>query len=179
MRSIFVWDAFVRFSHWGIALLFFANYFITEDGEAAHRLLGYALMGLLSLRIVWGFIGPRHARFASFWPTPGKVKAHLKALLYNEEDTHLGHNPLGAVMVFNLLASLAFLGGSGWLAETDMFWGVGWVEELHEFLASYVLASVGLHLLGVLFETKRSKINLVKAMITGIKTLPISQKFSP
>ena len=61
---------------------------------------------------------------------------------------------------------------SGIMMETDAFWGVDWVEELHEALANYALLCVGLHIAGVLFEMHKSKINLVKAMLTGSKEIP-------
>ncbi len=174
MQDIKVWDLFVRVFHGSTAIIFMLNFFVTEDGSALHSYLGYGLLALLGLRVIWGFIGGYHARFKNFVPTIDGIKEHIGAMFFGEKDDHIGHNPLGALMVFNLLGSLAFLCLSGILAETDMFWGIKWMEEIHEFLANYVLISVALHLLGVAFESKRSKINLVKAMITGKKNMPLN-----
>ncbi len=172
MQDIKVWDLFIRLFHGSIAILFLANFFVTEDGSTLHSYLGYILLGLLALRFLWGFIGSYHARFTNFTPTKESLKEHLRSIIFREKDIHLGHNPLGALMVFNLLGSLTILCLTGLLAETDMFWGMKWLEEVHEFLANYTLLSVAFHLLGVAWETKRSKINIVKAMITGKKSLP-------
>ena len=84
----------------------------------------------------------------------------------------MGHNPLGAVMVFNLYITLLLVSFTGWLGVTDQFWGTEWVEEIHEFFANYLLLSVFLHIGGVLFESIRTGINLISAMISGIKKIP-------
>ncbi len=172
MRSIKVWDPVVRLFHWGTALLFFANMFVLDDESAAHRYAGYVLFALVLIRLIWGLIGTRHARFSAFWPSRSDIKRHLMALLGGKSERHLSHNPLGALMVYNLLAALVMICLSGIMMETDAFWGVDWVEELHEALANYALLCVGLHIAGVLFEMHKSKINLVKAMLTGSKEIP-------
>ncbi|MDP6952767.1 MAG: cytochrome b/b6 domain-containing protein, partial [Alphaproteobacteria bacterium] len=133
---------------------------------------GYALFALVLMRLAWGLVGGKHARFSAFWPRAVDIKRHLAALMRGEPDVHVSHNPLGAVMVFNLLTTLVLISLTGIMMETDAFWGVEWVEELHEVLANYALACVGLHIAGVLYEMHRSKINLVKAMLTGRKEIP-------
>ncbi|WP_417431061.1 cytochrome b/b6 domain-containing protein [Kiloniella sp.] len=176
MQNVKVWDLFIRLFHASIAILFLANFLVTEDGGTPHRYLGYILLGLLALRFIWGFIGSYHARFTNFTPSKESVKEHLRRILFQEKDIHLGHNPLGALMVFNLLGSLSLICLTGILAETDMFWGMKWLEEIHEFLANYAMISVAFHLLGVAWETKRSKINIIKAMLTGKKSLPSTKE---
>jgi len=61
---------------------------------------------------------------------------------------------------------------TGNMLGMDAFWGAAWVEALHEVLSNYALVCVGLHIVGVVFETRRTKINLVKAMVTGRKYFP-------
>lgn len=172
MRSIKVWDPVVRVFHWGTALLFFANFAVFEDDSPAHRYAGYVLFTLVLVRLTWGLVGTRHARFSAFRPSLSDIKAHLKALLTGAPEEHLSHNPLGAVMVYNLLATLVLISVTGIMMRSDAFWGIDWVEELHEFLANYALVCVGLHIAGVMFETRRSKVNLIKAMVTGRKEIP-------
>lgn len=172
MRSVKVWDPLVRFFHWATALLFLANFTLFEDDSRAHRYAGYLLFALVLVRLLWGLIGTRHARFKAFWPTPSAVRAHLAELLEGRSAPHLSHNPLGALMVINLLATLVLISVTGIMMGTDAFWGVDWVEELHELLADYALVCVGFHVAGVLVETRRSKINLVWAMVTGRKEIP-------
>lgn len=172
MRSVKVWDPLVRIFHWGTALLFIANFAVLEEDGAPHRYAGYLLFALVIVRLLWGVAGSEYARFNAFWPSLSEIKAHLFGVFKKETETHLSHNPLGAVMVYNMLATLVLISATGIMMGTDRFWGVAWVEEWHEILVEYAFVCVGIHIAGVLFETKRSKINLVKAMVTGRKEIP-------
>jgi cytochrome b len=172
IRSVKVWDPGVRLFHWGTALLFFANLTIFEDDSPAHIYAGYVLFALVLIRLLWGLIGTKYARFSAFRPSLSEIRAHLKGLLSGQRELHVSHNPLGALMVYNLLVTLVLISITGIMMTTDAFWGVDWVEELHELLANYALFCVGLHIAGVLLETKRSEVNLIKAMVTGRKEIP-------
>jgi cytochrome b len=59
---------------------------------------------------------------------------------------------------------------------TDRWFGYEWVENLHEFLVHWTEISVVIHILGVALESRRSRVNLPKAMITGYKDLPASKQ---
>ena len=85
---------------------------------------------------------------------------------------HLGHTPLGALMIYNILLSLIIVTGSGFLMTTDMFWGVEWTEELHELSVSWMELSVIIHVAAVIFESRRTGVNLPRSMVTGFKTVP-------
>ena len=85
---------------------------------------------------------------------------------------HVGHTPLGALMIYNLLLSMLVIGASGYLMTTDMFWGVEWPEELHEAAVTSAEISVVLHIAAVVFESWRTSVNLPRAMVTGCKDLP-------
>ncbi|QEP44531.1 hypothetical protein D5085_16160 [Ectothiorhodospiraceae bacterium BW-2] len=85
------------------------------------------------------------------------------------EPRYLGHNPAGAAMIVLLLLSLTGLCATGILYTTDLFWGVEWVEELHEALAHLLLGLVAVHIIGVIFTGRRHQENLPRAMITGYK----------
>ena len=90
-----VWDPLVRIFHWSLAT-FFAVAFVTEDDLLAlHVWAGYAVFGLIALRLVWGFIGPRHARWADFVKEPREILAYLKDALRFRAARPLGHNPAG------------------------------------------------------------------------------------
>lgn len=171
MQSIKVWDPFVRLFHWGTALLFLANFAILDEDGAVHRYAGYVLLALVLTRLVWGLIGSKHARFAAFWPSFADIKGHILELLSGRVTPHLSHNPLGALMVYNLLSTLLLICVTGIMLRMDQFWGMAWLEELHEFLSNYALVCVGFHVAGVLFESRRSKVNLVKAMVSGRKDI--------
>ncbi len=173
MRQVIVWDLFVRVFHWSIVLLFFSAFFLLDDEGAPHRYAGYAVLFLVLARLVWGFVGTRFARFSSFPPDLPAALRHLRTLSSDEKGKPvLGHNPLGALMVYNLLLALAAICLSGVMMTTDQFWGVAWVEDVHELAANYTLICVGLHVAGVIIDSHRTKTNLIRAMITGKKDLP-------
>jgi cytochrome b len=172
MQRIPVWDIFVRVTHWSVAFLVLAELTLLDEDWAIHRWAGYAVLALVALRLIWGLIGPRYARFSSFPPSLRAVRTHLAELLRGRYEPPLSHNPLGALMAYNLWGSLVAVCVTGILMTTRMFWGIDWVEELHEVIANWVLISVGLHVAGVAFETWHSKVNLVRAMIDGHKEIP-------
>lgn len=164
-----VWDPLVRVFHWSLVACVLLNLFVVDDGEDLHQWLGYAASALVGVRVVWGFIGPRHARFANFFPTPRRVVNHARALMSGEPEHHWGHNPLGALMVFALLAMVLSLGLTGWMQTLDAFWGVEWLMDLHEGLGDWLLPMVGLHAVAVFVMGRIERTRLVKAMVTGVK----------
>lgn len=164
-----VWDLFVRLFHWSLVACVLANFFVIDNGETVHQWLGYGASALVLARVVWGFIGPRHARFESFFPTPARLRAHVQALLHGHADAHLGHNPLGALMMLALMALVLGLGLTGWLQTTDQFWGVDWLEDVHEALAQGLVALAGLHALSALVMGRIERTRLIRAMVTGVK----------
>lgn len=112
-REVRVWDLFVRAFHWTAAIGFFVAYF-TEDGPITlHVWAGYVVGALVLLRIVWGFIGPQHARFSDFVCPPGVVLRYLRDLIMLRGRRYLGHSPGGGAMVIALLIGLLVTVGSG------------------------------------------------------------------
>jgi cytochrome b len=108
-RLIKVWDPFVRLFHWSLAIAFFVAYFTEpEDSSLAlHVWAGYFIGGLIVLRVIWGFIGTKHARFTDFAFGPFHAIAYLADLVRGRAKRHLGHSPAGAWMVYLLLVALA------------------------------------------------------------------------
>jgi Cytochrome b len=126
---------------------------------------------LIGLRILWGLIGPP----APASPNPADALAvaeQIADIRANRRRTHLGHTPLGALMILNLLLTILGIAVSGYLLTTVAFWGVGWVKELHEALVSWAEISVVAHIAAVLWESRRTGINLARAMVTGEKPVP-------
>ncbi len=165
-----VWDIVVRLFHWSLVTCVLANLLLLEEGDPPHRWAGYIASGLVLLRIVWGFVGSHHARFTSFFPTPSRLATHLAALKSGRHEPSTGHNPAGALMMLGLMALVAGLGVSGYLMGTDQFWGEEWLEEVHEALATLLQVAVLLHVAAALLMSRIERVNLVRAMITGIKT---------
>lgn len=167
--KVLVWDRLVRSTHWFTAFVVLANLTVLEAGEKPHRWLGYAACAAVALRTVWGVVGSRHARFADWFPTPGRLIPYVKLLLKGEEPRQLGHNPLGAVMMLLLWALVLSLGITGYMMGTDAYFGEEWLQELHEVVANALWLALGLHVLGAVFESWRHKENLVASMINGHK----------
>jgi cytochrome b len=177
-----VWDPFVRVFHWLLALLFTLAYVTGEDWLNLHVNTGYAVFGLVLLRVLWGVVGTPHARFGDFVYRPGAVAAYMKDTLALRARRYLGHNPAGGAMIVLMLASLvavsvsgfaaygiekgagplAMLGGSGEFLEEAL-------EEVHEFFANFMVLLVLVHVAGVIAESLIHRENLVKAMLTGRK----------
>lgn len=170
--TVKIWDPFVRAFHWSLVASFAVAWLTAEDVRVLHEWAGYAAGALIGLRLVWGIMGTRYARFRQFIRSPGTVAAYLRDIATGREARYLGHNPAGGLMILALLATMAAVAASGWMMTTDAGFGVEWVEELHEFLASVMLGLVGLHLLGVVVASLRHRENLVRAMVTGRKRLP-------
>lgn len=174
-KQIYVWDLFVRIFHWSLVVLFFSAMFVLDDESAAHRYAGYAILGLVVLRIIWGFVGSPYARFSAFPPSLPAALNHLSRLVSGKHEAmSISHNPIGALMIYNLLVALIVICATGIAMRTNQFWGVAWVEDIHELAANYTLFCVALHVLGVIFESRRTKSNLVLAMITGKKGRSVS-----
>ncbi len=167
--TVKVWDPLVRVFHWSLTTLFVVAYATGDEIVQVHIPAGYAIGGLIALRIVWGFIGPTHARFSSFVKSPREVLAYLRDVALLRAPRHLGHNPAGGAMVIALLLLLAATGMTGYLMTTDAFWGAKWIEEVHEAFADLTVGLVIVHVLGILFASFENGENLVKAMITGRK----------
>jgi len=167
-----VWDRFVRFFHWSVVALFILAFATQDSFETVHQAAGYAIMALVLLRGVWGFIGPGHARFSSFIRPPRTVAAFLIDTARLRAPRYIGHNPAGGLMVVALLVMLIVITATGVMQTLDAFWGQKWVEKLHEGAVFATLGLIGLHLAGVLIASIEHGENLVRAMITGAKRAP-------
>lgn len=171
-RPVAVWDIGTRLFHWSLATLFVANAVFTRPGKDVHQWIGYVIGGLIVFRILWGLVGPRHARFASFPPSPSAALGQMAEMASGRRNVHLGHSPLGALMVYNLILTMAAIVATGYAQTTVAYFGVEWVEELHEALVTWAELSVAAHIAAVIFESRRLRVNLPKSMVTGYKDLP-------
>jgi cytochrome b len=167
---ILVWDLPLRIFHWLLAITF-TGAFLTAESERwrdIHVMLGYTMLALIAFRVVWGFIGPRHARFASFLYGPARVSAYLRSLASGRPTHYTGHNPAGSWAIYALLASGAAAGVTGLALYNEI--GGRWVEHWHEFIANSMLAIVAVHIVGVAAGSLLHRENLVRAMFTGYKS---------
>jgi cytochrome b len=177
-----VWDLSVRMFHWSLVAAFFVAYLTDDDLMEVHEWAGYIVGGLIVYRVIWGFIGPEHARFRDFIFPPATVIADLRDLAARRSRRYLGHSPGGGVMVITLLALCAAIVVSGvilyaadqqagplagLIAPSDQLEEA--MEEVHEFLANFTVALVAIHVCAVLFASFVHRENLIKAMFTGHK----------
>ncbi|MHB1219257.1 MAG: cytochrome b/b6 domain-containing protein [Alphaproteobacteria bacterium] len=195
-----VWDRFVRVFHWTLVAAFTIAYVFSDDDTLTfHTWVGYTVAALVLARVVWGFVGPRHARFTDFVYRPSTVLAYFKKLVRFRAERYLGHSPAGGLMVAALLTSLlltAFSGVAyyGTREETDrvasyVSRGVLGLEpvvpalykgklrdrgdrdlkEIHEFFGDVSLILIFAHIGGVVLASFAHRENLVRAMVTGDK----------
>jgi len=170
--SVPVWDRFVRIAHWSLVLTVAAAWVTQEGAGRVHEWLGYAVLAIAAARILWGVAGSRYARFGQFVRGPAHTLHYAGSVAARTERRYVGHNPLGGYSIVLLLALILLVCGTGWLYTTDTYWGVEWVEELHEGLSNALLALVALHVTGVVYSSARHRENLVASMVHGRKRAP-------
>lgn len=167
---ILVWDLPTRIFHWLLAASFLGA-MLTSESERyidIHAALGYTMMGLIAFRLVWGFAGTRHARFGSFAFGPGAVVRYLRSIVRGTPEHHAGHNPAGSWAIYAIIALCILTGLSGWATYQEI--GGHFVEEAHEAVANTLLAVVLVHIAGVAVSSLLHRENLVRSMITGMKS---------
>lgn len=183
-QTVSVWDLGIRLFHWGlvatVSAALFTGFFAPEWWIDVHIAAGTAVASLVLFRLVLGFFGSPYARFSAFAYRPSEALAYLKSLIAGHPQHYRGHNPLGAVMVFGLLAVLVLLSVSGVvvlggeekrgpLAFLASFSLGDAFEELHELLAWIIVGMIGVHVGGVVFASWHERFNLVASMIHGRK----------
>jgi cytochrome b len=115
MRTIKVWDLFVRVFHWLLIIAIVTQMITAESAKGIHATVGYFIVALVFLRIIWGVIGSKHARFTDFIYPPADVLSYLKGLFRGQPGHYLGHNPAGGAMVCLLLFVLVLTTMTGLL----------------------------------------------------------------
>lgn len=191
-----VWDLFVRVFHWTLVAAFAAAYTTEDDTLAIHVWAGYLVGGLVLARIVWGFAGPRHARFTDFVRGPFTAWRYLFDLLRGRAERHIGHSPAGGVMALMLMAGClvtVWTGMQQYAAEEGkgpLAYEISVVapaladsdnngeredddeedgDDIHEWIAHLTFLAVLFHIAGVVLAGIVHKENLTRAMITGWK----------
>jgi cytochrome b len=186
LRPVRVWDLPTRLFHWLLALTIVGSVLTGSIGGAAmvwHIRLGLLALGLLVFRLVWGLVGGRWSRFASFIHAPGTVLRYLRGQQQPGEHLDVGHNPLGAGSVLAMLGILLVQVGTGLVADDE----IANVGPLNKFVASatglaatawhknfgkaIIIALVLLHVGAILFYRFKKKTDLIGPMIGGDKLL--------
>jgi cytochrome b len=170
--TVKVWDPFVRVFHWSLVGLFAFAFLTGDEWQTPHELAGYVIGALVAARVLWGIVGSRHARFSTFVRSPAQTVRFMARKARFSAPRYLGHNPAGAAMILALLAAIGVIVTTGYMMTTDAYWGIEWVEELHEAAAYATLGLIALHIAGVALASVEHGENLVRAMITGRKRAP-------
>lgn len=174
-RPIPVWDVAVRLLHWtlacAVAVAWTSTLAIGVPGPW-HEPAGYTAAACVTLRLLWGLVGSRHARFTDFLRSPSVTWRYTRQVWHGRAPRHIGHNPLGGWMALTLWLTTGGIAFTGWLQTTDRFWGSEALEQVHTTLAWGLLGLVALHLGGVWLTSRHQRENLVKAMLDGRKMPP-------
>ncbi|KCZ46822.1 cytochrome b/b6 domain-containing protein [Hyphomonas pacifica] len=179
-RRVIVWDGAVRLFHWATVLLVASMWWTAEQGIMDwHKRMGLTLVALLVFRLVWGVIGPKTARFAAMVTGPAVLVGYVKDLLAGRHRPHFGHNPVGSLSVFAMLAALAAQLGtglftvdtdgleSGPLASLISFDAGRQAAEIHEISFNVLFTLICLHVIAIAVYLVFFKDNLVRPMVTG------------
>ena len=188
--AVRIWDLPTRLFHWALVVLVVASFvtgefngFIGADALEWHKRSGLAILGLLLFRLLWGFVGGTHARFASFLRGPGEIGRYARQLAAGGGAEAAGHNPLGGWSVVALLVALAVQVGTGlFLVQEDFAFeaplarhvsraATQRLNEIHEVNFAVLATLVALHVAAVVFYAVVKRQNLVGAMISGRKRL--------
>lgn len=173
MRGTQVFDWPTRLFHWLFAGIFVMAFLITKTiddespGFAYHMLLGLLLAGIVVLRVIWGLIGSRYARFSSFALNPFDLMSYFKRLLGSKPEAELGHNPASswaALVMMALALGLAWTGyamTNGGDQET--------LEDVHELFANAFAITAILHVAGVFFHAHKHRDAIGMSMVDGKK----------
>lgn len=179
-----IWDLGLRLFHWSLAFCVICAWYLGEFGPnvmTLHFYFGYAVIGLLVFRVVWGLVGPAPARFVNFIYGPRTLFSYLRTLPQRKPSYWPGHNPVGALSVFALLGVLMLQVGTGLFADPDDYINVGPLADqvsretrrtatwIHEMSAYAVLGLVALHLSAIAFYRRFKGEDLITPMITGWK----------
>ena len=176
-----VWDLPTRLFHWALVIsIVLGIVFVKIGGNAIqwHAYCGYTALALILFRVLWGFVGSWHARFANFIPSPSTLIAFLRG----QVDGGLGHNPLGALSVIALLTVVLIQALTGLFADDDIFFQgpfakyvsnstVALLTSIHRFNQYLIFALVGLHIAAISYYYFVKRENLIRPMITGDKSI--------
>ena len=180
MLKTTVYDLPTRMFHWLFSSLFISAILIAKyvDDESPlyfyHMLAGILLGCLVILRIFWGLVGTRYARFSSFALHPKELLRYAKEFLGKSASLHPGHNPASSWASLIMLTAGLFLALSGVLMTSGF---KEELEDIHEILSDVFLVTAVAHVLGVLLHTLRHKDAIALSMVHG-KKAQLDPRFS-
>ena len=184
LHKIRVWDIPTRLFHWVLVGLVICSFITGKIGISAmqyHEWSGVAILILIVFRVVWGLIGGRQSRFSDFVKGPATVFRYASTLFDKGSEPHIGHNPLGGWSILAMLTSLFIQAGTGLFANDDILTEgplydlvskptSDWLTDVHLLNQNILALLVAIHLGAIMFHLVVKRENLIKPMITGLKT---------
>lgn len=170
------WSLLLRTTHWMIAFLFISNYWILSPGYKNHRLAGYILLVTLACRLIWGLMTHSPERLSAFRPSIKLAITHLITTFKTRQDSHVGHNPAGAIMIWLIWLGLIGTGISGWISQWIDFVYLDPVLTLHSLCADLTFIAVTIHVSAVLFMSWFTRRNYLNEITLARKLSPRDKK---
>ena len=175
-----IWDLPTRLFHWLLAALVvfsFTTGKLGGDWLTWHFRSGYAIASLLLFRLLWGLAGSRYARFASFLPSPSRIRSTLRSTAV---PASAGHCAIGTLSVYALLIVLALQISTGVFSNDGSFTEGPWVKfvssalsdrlsTVHYYNHWLIAGLVALHVAAIAFYLVARKEDLLTPMLTGDK----------
>lgn len=170
-----VWDLPTRLFHWSLLVCLVLAWWSAEfERYDIHEVTGQVIIVLILSRIVWGFLGSVHSRFADFLVGPTSVLAYLRG----RPSPTPGHNPLGGWSVLALLSLMLLQAISGLFNSDDiLFSGPLYYAAdpplrdlmgvVHEWAFDILLGLIALHVVTVMYYQFWLKKQLIQPMVVG------------
>ena len=182
-KTIPVWDIWVRLGHWLIVVGILFQQISGGDAEYvdAHATVGILLSGWVLFRVLWGFIGPKYARFSSFPPpNPACARDSLKRVLMRQPKKVPGHSAIGGLAVYLFLVLIILVALTGMSSSDDILFDgplaplfpsavVSLAGTIHPILSDLLLAIIGVHLIAIIWHVTVMNEPLIRGMLSGRK----------
>lgn len=179
-----VWDLPTRLFHWSLVVLIALAWWSGEEEQfELHFWSGYAILFLITFRLLWGLIGSSTARFAGFIRGPAAILSYLRG---SAGPDRVGHSPIGALSVVALLSLVTLMVATGLVLYEKEHgeWIIGplaylvsedvseTAHDVHEVAFNVLLAFIGLHLAAILFYRLVLGKRLIEPMVSGSGAFP-------
>lgn len=177
-----VWDIWVRLGHWAVVGMIVFQFYSGEelDLREVHAWVGAALLSWLVFRLIWGFVGPTHARFSDFLAHPKAIRASFLKLIRREHEPVLGHTAAGGLGVVMLMGLMTLMVATGLISTDDVFYDgplnhwvssdtASWATSIHHLGSKLLIAVVVMHVLAIAWHQWVMQERLIGGMVHGRK----------
>lgn len=177
-----VWDVWVRVGHWLVVALIGFQFFSGGDLDLIdwHAWTGIALLTWVAFRVLWGFVGTRHARFSDFVGSPAQIKSSFRKLTQRQHESVAGHTHAGGLGVIALLGLVALLAITGLFTTDDIIFDgplshwvgsdvAGTLTSVHHLLSKLLILTMVGHVVAIAWHQGVMKEPLIQGMLHGRK----------